>query len=62
MKYKVHRLDVDSESMQSQLELYLNALSGEIITVIPNYAKTSLSQIYGVKSKIDFILIVEKVN
>ena len=62
MKYKVHRLDIDSDSMQSKLELYLNELNGEVITVIPNYAKTSLSQIYGIKSKIDFILIVERLN
>ncbi len=62
MKYKVHRLDVESDSMQSKLESYLNELTGEIITVIPNYAKTTLSQIYGVKSKIDYILIVERNN
>lgn len=62
MKYKVHRLDVESDSMQSKLESYLNELTGEIITVIPNYSKTTLSQIYGVKSKIDYILIVERNN
>jgi hypothetical protein len=60
MKYKVHRLDVDSNSMQEKLERYLNNLSGEVISVIPNLAKTSLSQIYGVKSKVDFLLIIEK--
>lgn len=60
MKYKVHRLDVDSNSMQEKLERYLNDLNGEVISVIPNLAKTSLSQIYGVKSKVDFLLIVEK--
>jgi Zn/Cd-binding protein ZinT len=60
MKYKVHRLDVDSNSMQEKLERYLNDLKGEVISVIPNLAKTTLSQIYGVKSKVDFLLIVEK--
>lgn len=60
MKYKVHHLDVDSNSMQEKLETYLNALTGEVISVIPNPAKTTLSQIYGVKSKVDFFLIVEK--
>ena len=62
MKYKIHRLDVDSDSMQSRLESYLNELNGEIVTIVPNYAKTTLSQIYGMKSKIDYILIVEKIN
>ena len=60
MKYKVHRLDVDRNSMQEKLEKYLNDLKGEVISVIPNLAKTTLSQIYGVKSKVDFLLIVEK--
>lgn len=60
MKYKVHRLDTDSESMQVKLESFLNDLNGEIVSVFPNYAKTTLTQIYGVKSKIDYILIVEK--
>lgn len=62
MKYKVHRLDVDSDSMQSKLESFLNKFAGEIVTVIPNYAKTTLFQIYGVKSKIDYILIIEKIK
>jgi len=61
MKYKIHRLEVDSDSMQERLETFLNGLDGEIVSIIPNYAKTTLSQIYGIKSKIDFILIIEKV-
>jgi hypothetical protein len=60
MKYKVHRLDVDGDSMQEKLERFLNKLNGELVTIIPNYAKTTLSQIYGVKSKIDYILIIEQ--
>lgn len=60
MKYKVHRLDADSDNMQEKLQTFLNSLKGEIISIIPNYAKTSLAWIYGLKSKIDFLLIVEK--
>jgi len=60
MKYKVHRLNSDSESMQVKLESFLNDLEGDIISIFPNYAKTTLGQIYGIKSKIDFVLIVEK--
>jgi len=62
MKYKVHRLDVKSDNMQEKLEQFLNTLDGEVISLIPNYAKTTLFQIYGVTSKIDFVLILEKVN
>jgi len=62
MKYKVHRLDVKSDNMQEKLEQFLNKLDGDVISLIPNYAKTTLFQIYGVTSKIDFVLILEKVN
>jgi len=62
MKYRVHRLDVKSDNMQEKLEQFLNKLDGEVISVIPNHAKTSLFQIYGTTSKIDFILIIEKVK
>lgn len=62
MKYRVHRLDVKSDEMQEKLEQFLNKLDGEVISVIPNYAKTTLFQIYGITSKIDFILILEKVK
>lgn len=62
MKYKVHRIKVKSDNMQEELEQFLNKLDGEVVSVIPNYAKTSLFQIYGITSKIDFILIVENVK
>lgn len=62
MKYKVHRIEVKSDNMQEELEKFLNKLDGEAVSVIPNYAKTSLFQIYGITSKIDFVLIVEKVT
>ena len=61
MKYRVHRLDVNSDNMQEKLEQFLNKVDGEIISIIPNHAKTSLFQIYGFTSKIDFVLIIEKV-
>ena len=62
MKYRVHRLDVKSDNMQEKLEQFVNKLDGEVISLIPNYAKTTLFQIYGVTSKIDFVLILEKVK
>ena len=62
MKYRVHRLDVKSDNMEEKLEQFLNKLDGEVISVIPNHAKTTLFQFYGITSKIDFILIIEKVK
>lgn len=60
MKYKVHHLEFNMERDQDKLELFLNNLKGEIISIIPNNKKTTLAQIYGVTSKIDFLLIIEK--
>jgi len=61
MKYKVHRMEIDLEKDQDKLEQFLNNLSGEVISIIPNIAKTTLFQIYGVTRKINFVLIVEKI-
>jgi len=62
MRYKVHRLDINLEKDKSILENFLNQLSGEVVSIIPNIAKTTLLQIYGVTRKIDFVMIVEKMN
>ena len=61
MEYKVHRLEIDMAHDQSKLEQFLNDLEGDVVSIIPNIAKTSLFQIYGVKRKIDFLLVVEKI-
>lgn len=62
MAYRVHRLDIDLESDPSKLEKFLNGLDGEVVSMIPNYKKTTLLQIYGVTRKIDFLLIIEAVK
>ena len=62
MKYKVHKLEINLEKDQNKLEEYLNTLQGEVISIIPNNRKMSLFQIYGVTSKVDFLLIVEKIS
>ena len=36
MKHKVHRIKVKSDDMQEKLETFLNALNGDVISVIPN--------------------------
>ena len=56
----MHRLEIDLEKDQERLENFLNNLKGEVVSIIPNIAKTTLFQIYGVTRKVNFILIVEK--
>lgn len=62
MKYRVHRFEINMSSDQQRLEEFLNKLEGDVVAIIPNIAKTSLLQIYGVTRKIDFLFIVEKVK
>lgn len=61
MQYRVHRFEIDMEKDQQKLEQFLNSLKGEVVSIIPNVAKTNLLQIYGVTRKINFLLVVEKV-
>jgi len=60
MKYRVHRLDFSAKDDQGKLEHFLNNLEGDLLTIIPNFKKTTLAQIYGVTGKVDFLLIIEK--
>ena len=60
-KFKVHRLDVDMESGQQRLEDFLNGLQGEVVSIIPHVSRLTLAQIYGLKTRINFLLVVEKV-
>ena len=60
MSYKVHRFDINMETDSAKLEVFLNRLEGEIVSIIPNARKTTLAQIYGVTNKVDFLLIVER--
>lgn len=61
MNYRVHRLEIDLEKDQERLESFLNNLKGEVVSIIPNIAKTTIFQIYGVTRKIKFILIIERI-
>ena len=58
MKYKVHKIEVNSKNIQNTLEQYINNLNGEIISIIPNVRPTF--QLMGATAKTDFLLIVEK--
>jgi len=60
MSYKVHRFDINMETDAAKLEAFLNGLSGEVVSIVPNVKKTTLAQIYGAERKVDFLLIVER--
>lgn len=58
MKYKVHKLEVKRDNMQEKLQDFINQLTGEVVSIIPNVKP--LIMMYG--SKIDYVLIVEKLK
>lgn len=60
MKYRVHRIEVKSDNMQEKLEQFLNKLDGEVISIVPNVKPTLM--ILGGTARIDYLLIVEKLN
>lgn len=62
MKYKVHHLEINMKNDQIKLEQFLNNLKGEVVSIIPNIAKTTLFQIYGITRKIDFLIVIERLN
>jgi hypothetical protein len=57
MKYNVHRFKIKMTSGQDNLERFLNSLEGEVVAIIPNVT----TQIFWL-SRIDFLLIVEKLG
>ncbi len=58
MRYKVHRLEVKSDNLQEKLENFLNGITGEVISIIPNIRPTFKGM--GATAKIDFLLVAEK--
>lgn len=60
MNYRVHRLEVKKDAAQEKLELFLNQLEGKILSVVP-YVSPAF-QGMGATAKVDFLLVVEKVN
>ena len=60
MKYNVHRLEVKKDTAQEKLELFLNQLEGEILSVVPYVTPTF--QGMGATAKVEFLLVVEKVR
>ena len=62
MKYRVQHMQFRSGDDPLNLERFLNSLEGEVVSILPIIKKTSLAQIYGVTEKVDFLLIVEKIE
>jgi hypothetical protein len=60
MKYKVHHFNIGMKNDREELERFLNNLKGDVVSVIPKISNTSLSQIFGITNKVDYLLIVEK--
>ena len=60
MKYRVHRLEVKPDTAQEKLEGFLNQLEGEAVSIVPYVTPTF--QFMGATAKVNFLLIVEKVN
>jgi hypothetical protein len=57
-KYRVHRFDLKMTGDQIKLEKFLNSLEGEVVAIIPNVTVTPFTW----ASRVDFLLIVEKVT
>ena len=60
MRYKVHRIKVDKDNISEYLELFLNGLTGEVVSVLPHVTPTFRPM--GATAKVDSLLIVEKVG
>ena len=60
MKYRVHRLEVKKDTAQVTLERFLNQLEGEVLSIVPFVTPTF--QGMGATTKVDFLLIVEKIR
>jgi hypothetical protein len=60
-KYRVHSFEFKCGDIYNKLEQFLNDLKGEVVSIIPNIKKGSLTQIYGVTAKVDYLMIIEKI-
>lgn len=57
MTYRVHRFDIRMARDQDKLELFLNSLEGEVISITPN---VTIGFMWI--PRVDFLLIVEKLR
>lgn len=59
MNYKVHHFEIKMNRDQMRLEKFLNSLSGEVVSIVPN-VKPVFMAFWGT-AKVDFLLIVERI-
>jgi len=57
MKYKVHRFNIRMRSDKDNLEIFLNSLKGEVISIVPNVTFG-----FFFVPVVDFLLITEKIK
>ena len=60
MRYRVHRFEIDMTKDQTKLEQFLNDLDGEVVSII--YSVHPKFTSVGTGAKVNFLLIVEKIN
>lgn len=60
MNYRVHQIHVKKETAQERLEQFLNQLDGEVLSVLPFVSPTF--QLMGATAKVDYFLVVEKIE
>ncbi|MBU7042058.1 MAG: hypothetical protein HXS47_00600 [Theionarchaea archaeon] len=58
-KYRVHRLDINMDKDQAKLEHFLNDLTGDVVSIIPNV--NPIFRPMGATAKVNFLFIVEKI-
>jgi len=58
--YRVHRFDLKMDTEKDKLEQFLNSLKGEIVSIVPNVKPTF--QGMGATAKVDFVLVVERID
>jgi len=58
--YRVHRFDLKMDTEIHKLEQFLNSLKGDIVSIVPNVRPTF--QGMGATAKVDFVLVVEKID
>jgi hypothetical protein len=60
MKYRVHRFELKMSQDQMELQDFLNSLTGELVTIIPNVRPQFTPG--GMGAKVNFLYIVEKIG
>ena len=60
MNYKVHKFKVGKEIDETTLEMFLNGIEGEIISIIPNIIPKF--HMMGATAGYDYLLIIEKIK